>query len=436
MAKDPIDDYTYRFRWDEHRYAYVISCDEMDLLPVDERPWTGPFAARDARKLLEKAKEYVRGQLLLYPSPLRPGNGATLTEESLKRAREACLSHMNWNMADDAPLSAQDRLLLSHRLRWDDVDSDAHTALDLYHMAYEAYRSLVAMLIDLAATCRDRGQEPRAAQYDAQRTELDCAFMTLMPDDRQAVGSAMLAWLREYASCSRELYATEPHVTPGMSEETRMRVITGKPSIAVLRDMFALCRRSNIKLVKALRRHWPWADRLAYMPDGWQIRFGAELVDDMQSVIDLGLTDFMIDQVEEKDGRLCVYANDDVLDAIIGEGYSREWFAIAELMRAVLNMYEALSARTCAGCGAHDEIRWSGAKTPSCARCVRNRSVMYLGGSRSDMWKVMQRPEHDESLQHWVLDHIQHADDPRLSDLHIHRLLARCDRESISQASH
>lgn len=432
MATDPIDDYTYRFRWDEHMYAYVISCDEMDLLPSDERPWTGPFAARDAQKLLEKAKECVRKQLILFPSPLHPGKGAALTEASLKRAREDCLSRMSWDVIGDALLSAEDRLLLSHRLRWDDVDSNAHTALDLYHMVYEVYRSLEAMLIGLAATCRDRGQETRAAQYDAQRAALECSFTTLIPSDRETVSNVMLSWLREYASCSRELYATEPHLKLGMSEEERMCVITGKPSLAVLRDMFALCHRSNIKLVKALHRHWPWADRLAHMPDGWQIRFGAELLDDMQSVIDMGLTDFTIDQVEETAGRLRVYANDDPLDAIIGEGYSREWFAIAELMRAVLNMYEALSAHTCAGCGAQDEIRWSstGQGTPSCERCTRNRSVQTIGGSRNNMWKTMQRSEDDETLQQWVFDHIQHADDPRLSHLHIHRLIARCDLET------
>ncbi|NEG71821.1 hypothetical protein [Bifidobacterium ramosum] len=377
------------------------------------------------------------------PEPLHPGRGAELTAASQTGARNVCLSRMNWETIDAmSPLSADDRRLLSHRLRWDDVDIDGHMTADLYRMAYDAYRALEAMWIGLAAANRDHdqdnGDERQAAKYDARRHDLGREFIALDRHDRDTVVGTLIGWLREYAVDSRLLYEHELHLEPGMSSEERMRIITGKPSLPVLRDLFAVSWRSNIKLVKALHRNWPWAADLDQMPAGWKVRFGAELLDDMQTVIGLGLTGFKLDQVKEKYGGLRVYFDDDAWDALAREERSAEWLDLAGLMHSLIAMYESLSTCTCVDCGAQDDIRRprTGWILPLCERCYLSRHVNdghaeMLATTRAfDDWEELIGQQDDTPLADWVRDNVRGCDDPRLADLHIRKLIRLRDAES------
>lgn len=435
LKKDAANEYTYRFHWDEARFAYRVTCEELPELPAAE--------SRDSDKALDRMKQSVCTKSGKLPEPLHPGRGGELTAASQDRARAACLSRMNWETIDaSSPLSADDRRLLNHRLRWDDVDIDGHTTADLYRMAYDAYLALEAMLIDLSASSRDRDPAsenvPRAARYDSRRHDLEREFAVLDRHDRDAVADRLIVWLREYATDSRLLYEREPHLEPGMSSEERMRVITGKPSLPVLRDLFAVSRRSNIKLVKALHRHWPWAEDLEQMPAGWKVRFGAELLDDMQTVIGLGLTGFKLDQVKEKYGSLRVYFDDEEWDALAKEERSAAWLDLAKLMRSLIAMYESLSTCTCIDCGAQDDVRRprTGWILPLCERCYLSRRVndshasMLAYVKAFDEWADMIGQQDDVPLADWVRDNVCGHDDPRLAKLHIHRLIRLRDAES------
>ena len=99
-----------------------------------------------------------------------------------------------------------------------------------------------------------------------------------------------------------------------------------------------------------------WRERMYYMlPEGWWMRFGNELCDDIENsitrLIPGAIKDFKIKDAGEKDGKLYIKCN---------------W--IPTDLRETLKKYEDLSIRTCICCGKPAEFFSIKYMDPLCAQ--------------------------------------------------------------------
>ncbi|PLS29174.1 hypothetical protein [Bifidobacterium parmae] len=435
-------EYTYAVRWDERRLGYTVTCDEVGT-------WNKPCIS-NVEDLLEATRRAVarvvddrvaRG--MEPPKPLHPGKGRELTERSLRAALERSLDGIPFERSVRSPFTDDERRILETRLRWDDagmfdmsddgnvrgfggIASDGRAGRrEPRRLVYSSYQALVAVLIDVAAKQRDLGDCGSAADTDRVRFAVDDEFLGIDMADERAMADATIDHLHRYVAYSRILYEDEPYVRPGLSGEERWRIITGKASMSIMRDLFAMQWRSHVKLMRALHHGWPWADPLMGLPVGWATRFGAELLGDMQRVVDLGLDGFAIEQVEERLGGLRIY-----FDAGGGDdggrgsddGFDVRRTGLAGLMTALLDAYENLSLVTCIDCGSWHDVRLTrGWIRPICRRCALFDAVGRHHPDPEREWDAMTPVADDVTA--WTREHVRSLDDPRLSQAHIHRLL-------------
>lgn len=425
------DKYTYRVTWDENKLFYTVTCDEINF------GYTQKLS--NVEELLAATK--LGAANLIYDclihgkspsSPLHPGEAQQLTQQSLEGAWEASLRPViPFEKANSTFFTREEIHVLVTRLHWDCFDYRATNIRKTVDALYDAYRALTAVLINVAAKQRDSGNSKAATATDQIRFHVDEDFLKLDFRDRSAIESMIIDYLHRYVAYSCILYEDEPHLHSGMSPDERMQAITEKPTLPVIRDLFSSSHRSWTKLRRVLHRSWPWADQLTEIPDGWAARFGAELLEDMQHLIDLGLTDFGLDQVKEKWGVLRIYFDDDYFDNK-GEYRSKQRIELADLMHVLLSIYGDLSYRTCIKCGTWKDVRITGGwTTPLCNRCLplyRQRYTANMLPKRDEKeWQTMTEPT--DGIEQREQEHRPELSDPRMAGLHIHRLLKECDIE-------
>ncbi|WP_101621956.1 hypothetical protein [Bifidobacterium parmae] len=149
----------------------------------------------------------------------------------------------------------------------------------------------------------------------------------------------------------------------------RLRILDRKPDRALLRHL--LCAyNTRPMLYRMFENHYGWARPLLALPIGWRLRFGAELIEDMQSILDHGDMDgFRLETVSDRGVRLGVSysvsssepaasAHDDAQAGIRWNG--------CEAMNRLLRGYGALSRYVCASCG----IAVSSTADDELPRCV------------------------------------------------------------------
>lgn len=437
-------EYTYTVRWDERRLGYMVVCDEVGT-------WNRPRVS-NVEKLLEATRRAVARVIddraargMEPPKPLHPGEGRELTERSLRAALERSLDGIPFERNVRSPFTDDERRILETRLRWDEtgmfdmsddgsvrgfggIASDRRAGRrEPRRLMYSSYRALVAVLIDVAAKQRDLGDGEAAETTDRVRFAVDDEFLGIDMADERAMAGATVDHLHRYVAYSRILYEDEPHVRPGLGDEERWRIITGKASTSIMRDLFAMQWRSHVKLMRALHHGWRWADPLMGLPVGWATRFGAELLGDMQRIVDLGLDGFAIEQVKEKFGGLRIYFDAgghdaDSTDGADGVGADVRRTELAGLMTALLGAYENLSLVTCINCGSWHDVRLTrGWIRPLCRRCALFDAVGRHHPDPAREWDAMEPVEDDTAA--WIREHVRGLDDPRLSQAHIHRLL-------------
>ncbi|MBW3090054.1 hypothetical protein [Bifidobacterium miconisargentati] len=298
-------------------------------------------------------------------------------------------------------------------------DAKLRTRLD------DTFVMLHAMLIAGSAEALARGDVKAADASDRARLALGESYLGISPHDRRKMIACTDRYLHLIARHALDLgFQPNVHIPP--DEATAMRLLAADP-----RFRYATLRR-------ATRRRRPWAGPLADMPRGWMIRFGPELMDDMQQVIDLGLRGFGIDQVKEKWGGLRVLFDDDPIDWTTGLERPARWMDLAGLMRELLDLYETLSTCTCIRCGSQYRVRASAGRwiEPVCRRCAHARATGRRGTppAKSE-WKRMRPLDCGEPLAAWADgNHARLLGDGRLRGLHIRTLLDRCDREQAGYA--
>ncbi|KFI93336.1 hypothetical protein BISA_1422 [Bifidobacterium saguini DSM 23967] len=140
----------------------------------------------------------------------------------------------------------------------------------------------------------------------------------------------------------------------------RLRILAMKPSLVLLRHL--LCAyQSRPMLYYSLEHHYSWARPLLNLPLGWRLRFGAELIEDIQRVIDKEhLRQFRIVEAQKQCGDLHIsYESAGAGD--MSEGQCAE-------MDRLIESYALLAQHVCGLCGM-TVARSETLKMPVCVVC-------------------------------------------------------------------
>lgn len=421
--EDVTDRYTYRITWSEQLLQYVISCDEYTLRYVRHA---------DAEYLLDYTRDAVhdyvekdRKQGYGVSAPIRPVQSAAIARRCMERAELLAAGQVPDDSRTDV-FRPWEREILESMGRLD--PEDRYLSRDLVELSdarirrrlSDAFAGLHAMLLAETAQAFARGDDHRGRRLNQVRLAVGESYLRIGPYDRRKMTACTDRYLHETAR-----HALMLDLRDGIPEDgpVAMRLIAADP------------RSRRKTLAHAIRRTQPWAGPLAGMPEGWMIRFGPELMDDMRQVINLGLNGFAIEQVKEKWGGLRVLFDDDPFDQTTGLERPDKWMDLAELMHGLLDLYEALSTCTCIRCGSQYQVRvaYDGWAEPLCHRCWHTRILnQELRPDRRVPWKRMEPLEAGESLTDWAVTHHPGlATDRRLDGLHILPLLRRCVNEQV-----
>ncbi|OZG60333.1 hypothetical protein BMYO_0794 [Bifidobacterium myosotis] len=159
------------------------------------------------------------------------------------------------------------------------------------------------------------------------------------------------------------------HHRHDFTEDDRQRVLAGEISMPLLRHLLT-GHNTRRMLDTALRRHWPWAGPLYDLPDGWKLGLGAELVRDMQTIIDAGLGGFRINLAEARFGQMRITWGCDAGDEDTDGG--SEAVSLAAAMDALLFLYQLVSIHVCSQCGRFAAMRYTReGMLPVCAECLK-----------------------------------------------------------------
>lgn len=430
--------YTYRTHWEERFLVFTISCDEVKLYGL-------PYGSRTER-LLDEAQHMVAYKVahdlernLKVPQAAHPENGTMITCESRMLAMSQALQHqIPFEPVYDATFTADEQRILSSRLHWDPSDIalvSGHDELSpnsesmIIGLLDDLCRSLMAVFIGVAAKQRQRGNEAEAAAMDRIRYDVEDQYLHLDLSHRSAKIDAIHRFLRLYAYYERILCAGELSSLANISDDERWKLMTVQPTLPMLHDYFATMERSCMQLSQVLQSSMPWALMMLDMPQGWSVRFGGELIDDMQAIIDAGLDGFRLEQVKEKWGKLCVSFDDDPWDAVDHRERDESWMRLADVMRALLSCYQGLSGRTCIRCGSWHDVRTSvdGWIYPICRRCQYTDSALSQTDFNEVWDSMVKMADNIVSLTSWADIFIPKMRDLKLKHAHIHKLLQLCD---------
>ena len=201
--------------------------------------------------------------------------------------------------------------------------------------------------------------------------------ISLSDQPRAAMIRLAHQWVRDYFVCETVLKVIDPSGDStdtwrhqhDFTEDDRQRVLAGEISMPLLRHLLT-GHNTKRMLDTALRRHWPWAGPLYDLPDGWKLGLGAELVRDMQTIIDAGLGGFHINLAEARFGQVritwgCDAAGEDT------DGGS-EAVSLAATMDGLLFLYQLVSIHVCSQCGRFAAMRYTReGMLPVCAECLK-----------------------------------------------------------------
>lgn len=119
---------------------------------------------------------------------------------------------------------------------------------------------------------------------------------------------------------------------------------------------------------------YPWLTRddcwLDDMPEGWMVAFGEQMCEELKAALGKYADYWIIVQVKEKFGRLCIYYGWDTFDEDIEIPDE-----VANKVDDIVNKYEVLSGRTCMHCGSratYQSVGWIG---PYCEKCKPSGSI-------------------------------------------------------------
>ena len=131
-----------------------------------------------------------------------------------------------------------------------------------------------------------------------------------------------------------------------------------KQFFTIIKNFFICLRYPWLKINSGV---YPWLDNrysaiwIDCMPDGWKLRFGWDLVHDIDAYLHVNrIKDYHIDQVKEKYAELRWYDN-------LG----------LDFYKTVLSKYIDLSRRTCAYCGKDAKYHSRGYVLPFCEECMK-----------------------------------------------------------------
>lgn len=433
------DEYTYRAQWSEEDLGFNVSCDEMRLTYIPCVPYAEHLLDVAQYEVVQKLVQRLKSGVKL-PRPTQPSKAAEVTKQSMANAMRQSLKELTpFDVLCESVFTVEEQRIIN-RLHWSPseiayIDGRPNMSSisdgQMIHLVDDARCSLAAVLMNVAAQQRDLGDEAGAAATNRMRYEMEDEYCHLDLNDPCARIDATRQYLHQYAKYLPQIYAGEPYWGPNLSDDERWNLLTAKPTLAILRDYCSVARRSCMQLAQILCVNWPWASMMTDMPRGWAMRFGAELIEDMQSVIDLGLDGFQLEQVKEKWGGLRIYFDDDPWNAESGEERDEQWMGVAEFMHVLLRCYENLSIRTCMQCGSWRDVRVTngGWIYPICRRCQHTDIALQRVDAR--VWESMVRTTSDnESLTDWVHAHMPLVYDSHLRHAHIHDLLQICDEES------
>lgn len=259
---------------------------------------------------------------------------------------------------------------------------------------------LSALLTVRESQCRQSGLIDEATAMERLRNECREPFLMLQPDDRRGSSTLMERYLPVIEQLLFESRWTDERSAVA---ETFARNVSRpyEPTKALLRSL------------------WPWSERFVLLNRGWGARFGVELLDDMQTIIDLGLTGFEVDDVKEKYGSLHVYFENCPYDFDEERERPKSWLSLAGCMDDLLDLYESLSTAVCIGCGSFGPIRANlGWILPLCRYCAH--------ANPHDNWTRMPKTD-GSSLALWAMDNSDVMLRECFADLHIHALLRQRD---------
>lgn len=262
-----------------------------------------------------------------------------------------------------------------HQSRWDDLDELGTFQLQelVHNSAIEASAIFIALSYRFTPWCSQYGWIPE------HNPALKSYYMCLSkqtrssrnyPDlDHREEMIPYIRWLQE----QHHVYDRVLNVVDSSQDSIhtwnhwhdftacdRLRILAMKPDLALLRHL--LCAyQSRPMLYYALEHHYSWVRPLLNLPIGWRLRFGPELIEDFQRVIDEeGLQQFRIlDACEHCDGLRVFYAS-------VGAG-SADDGRCAEIDRLV-ECYAVLAQHVCGLCGM-TVARGDTSIMPICAVC-------------------------------------------------------------------